>query len=520
VKARERTVVAESTERTHPIIAGEKKDVMLEELTARNRLLEEKLRSREEELLAKKEALEKATRSLAESEGYLLGARKLVHMGSWVWDVRTGKQEWSDERYRIFGLTPGEIEPTYDLAIGFVHPADRQKVESAFDDAFKGIRPFDMEYRIVRKDGTVRFLHSICSIVFDADGEPAIVHGIGKDITDSKNAEDRLRQLSWVMEQSPAAVVITDLNGRIEYVNRKFSLLTGFAPEEVIGQNHKAFLKPGKSLQTFFVKLWNTILTGRVRRGEFQNRNKAGELYWESVLISPVKDDHGIIRHFVVISEDITERKKAEERIKASLNEKEVLLKEVNHRVKNNLQIITSLLNLQSSHLHDERDLEMFKDAQNRLKTMAMIHEMLYKSKDLSRIDAADYIRSLTTSLFKSYSIGDRVGLTADAEEISLDIDSIVPIGLIVNELVTNSFKYAFPGGRKGEVRVRLSKADHLITLLVSDNGIGLKTDDRIRKPGSLGLELVESLTDQLNGTMEIDPTHGTSFKISFPEPL
>lgn len=509
----------ENTERTHPETTGDQKDVLLEELTARNVLLEEKLRSTEAELLAKSEALEKATRSLAESQGYLLGARKLVHMGSWVWDVRTGRQEWSEERYRIFGLSPGEIEPTYDLAISFVHPADRQKAESAFEDAFKGIRPFDLEYRIVRKDGTVRFLHSICSIIFDDDGKPALVHGIGKDITDSKHAEDRLRQLSWVMEQSPAAVVITDLNGRIEYVNRKFTLLTGYTPEEVIGQNHKVFLKPGKSLQTFFVKLWNTILTGRERRGEFQNRNKAGEMYWESVLISPVKDDHGIIRHFVVISEDITERKKAEERIKASLNEKEVLLKEVNHRVKNNLQIVTSLLSLQSSHLHDQRDLEMFKDAQNRLKTMAVIHEMLYRSKDLARIDAADYIRSLTSSLFKSYNMGDTVALATEAEEMPLDIDSMVPIGLIVNELVTNSFKYAFPGGRRGEVKVRLSKADHVVTLLISDNGIGLKSRDRAGKQSSLGLELVESLTGQLNGTIECNTTHGTSFKISFPEP-
>lgn len=510
------------------------REVLLDELIRRNKVLEERLLAKEEELQAVQEqlvaqneelrshceALEKVTLSLHESEEHLHKAQKLAHLGSWVWDVETGKQVWSAERYRMLGVTPGEIEPSLDVSLSFIHPADRRNVESALDDALKGIKPFDMEYRIVRKDGSVRFFHSICSVICDADSKPVKVHGIGQDITEQKRALDRLRQLSWVVEQSPAAVVITDLNGKIEYVNRKFTQLTGYSQEEVIGQNHKAFLKPGESLQTFFVKLWNTILTGRVRRGEFQNRNKNGEPYWESVLISPVKDDFGIIKYFVVIGEDITERKKAEEKIKASLKEKEVLLKEVNHRVKNNLQIITSLLSLQSGRLHDQRDLELFKEAQNRVKTMAMIHEMLYRSKDLSKINAADYVRSLTASLLKSYNTAPgTVGLTMEIEEISLDIDSIVPLGLIVNELVTNALKYAFPDKRKGEIKVALRKVDQTVTLLVGDDGIGLPAGFDARKASGLGLELVESLTAQLNGTLELDTARGTSFKISFTEP-
>lgn len=509
------------------------RDVLLDDLVMRNKVLEEQLLAKEEELRSVQEelitqneelrsnyeALETVTRSLHEREEHLHKAQKLAQLGSWVWDVETDKQVWSAERYRIFGVTPGDIQPSYDISMSFIYPADRRSVENALSEALQGIKPFDMEYRIVRKDGSVRYLHSMCSITRDAGGKPIKVHGIGQDITEQKKAQDKLLQLSWVVEQSPAAVVITDLNGKIEYVNRKFTQLTGYSLQEVIGRNHNAFLKPGESLQTFFVKLWNTILTGRVRRGEFQNRNKDGELYWESVLISPVKDGAGIIKYFVVIGEDITERKKAEEKIKASLKEKEVLLKEVNHRVKNNLQIIMSLLSLQSGRLHDQRDLEMFKEAQNRVKTMAMIHEMLYKSKDLSRINAAEYTRSLTASLFKSYNTAGTVGLTMEIEEVSLDIDSIVPLGLIVNELVTNALKYAFPYKRKGEIKVALRKVDQAVTLLVSDDGIGLPKGFDARKASGLGLELVESLTAQLSGTLELDTARGTSFKISFTEP-
>ena len=267
-----------------------------------------------------KHALRLNEKELLENKNHLDRIQKLAHIGSWIWDIKNNTQVWSDERYRILGMTPGEKEPTYEVAMSFIHPDDRSSVEEALKAAVHGSRPFDLEYRIIRKDGSIRFLYGLGVISLNEKGEPAEMHGISQDITEDKLVKKELKKLSWAVEQSPAAVVITNLNGKIEYVNPKFTHLTGYSSEEVIGQNYIASLGPGKNLQTFFMKLWNTILTGKVWRGEFNTKNKDGELFWESVVISPVKNDSGIITHFMAIMEDITERRQMEEALLATKN--------------------------------------------------------------------------------------------------------------------------------------------------------------------------------------------------------
>ena len=213
--------------------------------------------------------------------------------------------------------------------------------------------------------------------------------------------------------------------------------------------------------------------------------------------------------------------------LEASLEEKEVLLKEIHHRVKNNLQVISSLLNLQSGYINDEAALQMFKESQNRVRSMALIHEKLYQSEDLARIDFAEYIRDLTNYLLRMYGTGTyRVRLIVNVEDVSLDIDTAIPCGLMVNELVSNSLKYAFPMGDrsldeqrefKAEISVdlRLDNDSNLI-LIVSDNGVGFPENLDFRETESLGLQLVNTLTEQLDGSIELDRTGGTTFKITF----
>jgi len=281
-------------------------DASIDELKQQIRELEHALQLNEKELLENKNHLDKI--------------QKLAHIGSWIWDIKNNIQVWSDERYRIFGMTPGEREPTYEVVMSLIHPDDRGSVEEALKAAVLGSRPFDLEYRIVRKDGSIRFLYGLGDINFNESGEPVVMHGISQDITVDKQVKKELKKLSWAVEQSPAAVVITTLNGKIEYVNPKFTQLTGYSSEEVIGQNYIVSFGPGKNLQTFFMKLWNTILTGKVWRGEFSTKNKNGELFWESVVISPVKNDSGIITHFMAIMEDVTERRQMEEALLATKN--------------------------------------------------------------------------------------------------------------------------------------------------------------------------------------------------------
>lgn len=202
-----------------------------------------------------------------------------------------------------------------------------------------------------------------------------------------------------------------------------------------------------------------------------------------------------------------------------SLEEKVVLLKEVHHRVKNNLQIIASLLSLQSNQIGDEETLALFANSENRVRAMASIHERLYLSDDLSKIDLAGYIAALADSLFESYSINSQdVRLVTDVADVSLDLDQAIPCGLMLNELVSNSLKYAFPDGRNGELRIHLARQDGGYALEVSDDGIGFPANVDFRNTRSLGLQLITSLTQQLQGQIEMTNHHGTSFRIEFPE--
>jgi PAS domain S-box-containing protein len=214
------------------------------------------------------------------------------------------------------------------------------------------------------------------------------------------------------------------------------------------------------------------------------------------------------------------ERKQAHEQIQASLKEKEVLLQEIHHRVKNNLQVISSLLDLQAGYIEDERTKQMFKESRNRVRSMALIHERLYRAQDLARIDFAEYVRTLTQSLFRSYSAhAASVTLKVNVEDALLDVDAAIPCGLIVNELVSNGLKYAFPAGREGEIRVELSVENDRFTLVVGDNGVGFPQDVDFRNTQSLGLKLVTTLVKQIGGSIKLYRNSGTTFEIKFAAP-
>ena len=217
------------------------------------------------------------------------------------------------------------------------------------------------------------------------------------------------------------------------------------------------------------------------------------------------------------IARDVTERKKVEKQIKESLKEKEILLKEIHHRVKNNLQVISSLLNLQSEGTKDKETTEMFRDCQNRIRSMAFIHESLYQSKDLARVNYAEYIQKLTNYLFHSYDINRNViQLSLSIQNVLMDVDKAIPCGLIINELISNSLKHAFPSGRAGEISIDFKQTNDVFTLMVSDNGIGLTGDINFRETESLGLQLVNTLVEQLDGSISLEGKSGTAFRIQF----
>ena len=214
----------------------------------------------------------------------------------------------------------------------------------------------------------------------------------------------------------------------------------------------------------------------------------------------------------------VAERERVEETFKASLRQQEVLLREVNHRIKNNLQIISSLLDIQAGSVEDPHIVEMFMDIQNRVISMALIHETLYQSGNLRMVNFAVYIRTLAEQIFRSYNIAtDRIALQIRADEVMLDTNQAIPCGLILNELLSNCLKHAFPGERRGEVYIELrSDAAAQVTMLVRDTGIGLPSGMDSSHPETLGLQLVYSLTEQLGGRLETESNDGTTVKLTF----
>jgi two-component sensor histidine kinase/CheY-like chemotaxis protein len=213
------------------------------------------------------------------------------------------------------------------------------------------------------------------------------------------------------------------------------------------------------------------------------------------------------------------ERKHTEEELKSSLNEKDVLLKETHHRVKNNMQIISSLLNLEMGYSDEDEAIDVLKESQNRIKSMALIHEKLCQSNDLNHIKISDYINTLVTDLFYSFNLSDeQIEMKMDLEDIYLKIETAIPCGILINELVSNSLKYAFPNGEKGEIFVSLKSKDEGYELIVNDNGVGLPEELDYKNTESLGLQLVNNLAAQIDGRVELEKGHGTKFVINFKD--
>jgi len=251
-----------------------------------------------------------------------------------------------------------------------------------------------------------------------------------------------------------------------------------------------------------------------------ENVKQAEELqHTYSVLEERVKERTlELLKSNALLREEIEKRIRAEAEIKKSLLEKEILLKEVQHRVKNNLQVISSMLDLQTDYVKDSGVSSMFIEAQKRVKSMALVHEQMYQSEVLSDLDFTHYIENLANYLFKIYGVNTkRILMETSIEEANIDFNRAILLGLIVNELISNSLKYAFPDDREGQIVVRLDTKGKDFILTTSDNGIGLPKNFRLRQTNSLGLQLVQALTNQLKGSIKMDRRRGTKFVIKFP---
>ncbi len=338
-----------------------------------------------------------------------------------------------------------------------------------------------------------------------------------RDTTQRKLAEEALRQKNEEMDgyftNTLDLLGIADPDGHFRRLNKEWESALGYSPAELEGKQFLDFVHPedmGASRGALAELKEGKIVL------QFTNRyrHRDGSYRWiEWRLFSTGNVIYASAR-------DVTERKKIADLIEASLAEKETLLREIHHRVKNNLQIISSLLNLQIRKIDDPKTIEVLKDCQSRVLSMALVHEHLYKGKDFSRIDLKNYIHSLEMQLSQSYgNANEIVRFELNITDIYVDINTAIPLGLIINELITNSLKYAFKGRKNGNLSITASEDTKTLTLTVADNGVGIPEGITLENQTSLGLRLVRTLTGQLHGTVVIDRSEGTKFVFVIPKP-
>ncbi|MFC1669333.1 PAS domain S-box protein [Spirochaetota bacterium] len=409
--------------------------------------------------------------------------------------------------------------------LDFVHPHDRKKTISIVEEKLSSgekIIGFDNRYRC--KDGSYKWLRWTSS----PNTEMGVTYAIAFDITESKVAEEALKETEERFKIAMDAVKdgLFDWNTQTNevYFSPGFFSMLGYGVDELpinmasfIGLlNPEDVEKNHNNIHQFFDGVGDGT-------AEFRLRAKTGEWIWVLARGKIVKfDDDGYPTRMIGTTTDITELKETENRLKMSISEKEILLKEIHHRVKNNMQVICSLLDLQSGYIEDKSAIVFLKETENRVRSMAMVHEKLYQSGDFSKIDFSDYTRTITEDISRMYyaeSVSTEINISI--KNIFLDVNTAIPCALIINELISNSFKHAFKDMKSSLIEIEFKqqkKGSYVLT--VSDNGVGLPEKFDIAQCDSLGLQLVEALTNQLEGTIEIGSGNkgkGAKFTITFP---
>jgi PAS domain S-box-containing protein len=382
----------------------------------------------------------------------------------------------------------------------------------------------DFEARMMNARGEPIWV--LASAKLDADGfyEGSII-----DITARKQAERALRdseaRYRSVVDAMTAGIVVHDQDGVIVASNAAAERILGLTVDQMMGRTSldprwRAIREDGSPFPGEEHPGWVTLRTGEPRTGVTMGVHKpSGELTWISInsrRVTPLGEEgaYSVVASFT----DITEKKLADERVLASLREKEVLLKEVHHRVKNNLQIVTSLLYLQAMRADDARLGELLRESRDRIASIALVHQQLYEAPELSRIPFDTYVRDLAASLYRSYGVSpERIALRVAADGLVLSVGTAVPCGLVLNELLSNALKYAFPDGRSGTISIELALEGDTFRLRVSDDGVGLPDDLERRARTSLGMKLIERLAAQLGATLRREGgPRGATFELVF----
>ncbi|HEX3002199.1 MAG TPA: PAS domain S-box protein, partial [Methanoregula sp.] len=460
--------------------------------------------------------------NIRESEERLRLAQSGANIGIWDRDLVTGVLTWTPEMAQLYGYEPDMFEKTYEAFRSRVHPDDLERIERIRDEAIAAHRPFEYDFRIVLAHGEIRWISCKGSAQYGSDGRPQRIFGVNTDITERvwtgealRESEERFRRIT---ESSQVQIAVTSLeDGEVFFTNASFDNAFGYAAGELIGKKSAIFYSNEQDRE---------ILVRELKKNNFLNdyevnvRKKDGTPFWTMVSIRII--DYGGKKAILNTGVDITERKRAEMALRDALAEREVLLSEIHHRVKNNLSAFISLISLEGSYDNTPTGIAMRNDLQNRARSMALIHETLYKTQNFSSVDMQIYLNTLVEQIAGTYKMEHPVEITVNATGVTLDIGRATPVGLIVNELVTNAIKYAFPSdkhgaGIPGTVAITMIRTDGRYCLKVKDNGIGLPPGFDVQSTRTLGLKLVNFLARyQMRSTVTINSSEGTEFVFEF----
>lgn len=438
----------------------------------------------------------------------------------WDLDLETDRMLYNSNIHNMFGYKKNQVKNLGTWWHNKIHPEDLKNVDEALANVLKnGEERFQMEYRFKAADGSYKYILDRAFVIKDDDGKALRMIGAMQDVTQKEEEEERLKLLeSVITNTSESIVIINDKTGEygreIIYVNKAFKKLTGYSKDEVIGGTLH-FLNGPETNPVIRKQLRQAMLDHKAIEVEFINYKKNGEKFWINTSMVPVQNNKNEYTHWVSIGKDITDKKEKEQEIKASLQEKETLLAEIHHRVKNNLAVVSGMMLLQAFDTENEALQSKLYDSVSRIKTMATVHELLYQSNSFSQLEFSETLRKLVENVSETFQTKTKVNLDISCDLVKLNINQAIPASLIVNEVITNAYKHAFKNRDSGKILFNLIEDDEKINITIKDNGVGI-TESAIRK-NSLGLHLIQVLNDQISGTYNYRKGKiGTIFTLSF----